>query len=102
MSDCRQTEIGAAIIKARAIDVVNDKTSGDIWYQLAVHKEAGEFSICFADGAFGVEGVFAFCSAEAPFVFAETRVVVGVDDSVPALRERDFAEGVAEAEAAKK
>ena len=80
--------------------MVNDKTSGDIWYQLAVHKEAGEFAICFTDGAFGVEGVFAFCFADMPIEFCEVVIIGGVNNGAKALCKRDSAKGIAIAQAA--
>jgi hypothetical protein len=49
-----------AVVEAIGIDVVNDEASRDIRYQLAVHKDAGEFTIRLANGTFGIEGVFAF------------------------------------------
>jgi hypothetical protein len=47
----------------------------------------------------GVEGISVFVGV--PFVLGEAGVVVGIDDGVLGLGEWDFAEGVAEAEAAK-
>ena len=100
MRDGGETEIGPAVVKARAINVVNDETGRDIFYELAVHKKTGEFSIGFADGALSVEGVLAFCFAHTPIVFCEAVIIGGVNDGEKALCKRNSAKGVAIAQAA--
>lgn len=66
---------------------------------LAVHKDARPpAGMGVASASFGVGGVFA--SGDAPFVFREVSVIIGVDDGEFALREGYAAEGIAVAEAA--
>jgi len=93
------SEVRFSVVEAVAVYVVDDEWGRD-GDELAVHKYARIAAVCFSDRAFCVGGVFAFCFAESPFVFCEARVVVGVNDGVSALGERDSSEGVAEAEAA--
>ena len=66
--------------------------------EVVMHKGAGVSAGGQADGAFGVEDVFTFCSAEAPFEFGEVVIIGGVDDCEFGLGEWDFAECAAEAE----
>ena len=80
--------------------MVDTVTGGDIWYKLAVHKEAGEFSIYFTNGTFGVEGAFAFCFADSPIVFCEVVIIFGVNNGEKALSKRDSVKGIAIAEPA--
>jgi len=66
--------------------VVDDVSIG--WEdEVVMHKGAGvsagsPLSRGFgqADGAFGVEDFFSFCTAEAPFEFGEGVIIGGVDD----------------------
>lgn len=77
--------------------MVNYVSFGDV-NELSVHKDPRVFFIGQSYGAFGIEYVFTFCFAETPFVFAEARVVIRVDDGEFALREWDFSKRIAEAE----
>lgn len=100
MGDSGQAEVGAAVVKARAINVVDDETGGDIFYELAVHKDAGEFTIRFANRTLGVEGVFTFCFAYTPIVVREGFIILGVNDGEKAPGQRYSPEGTAVAQAA--
>ena len=81
--------------------MVNDEIRGElILHDLAVHEDARVSAGGQADGAFGVEDVFSFCAAEAPFAGGKAVIIGGVDDCVFALGEGDAAEGAAEAEKA--
>ncbi len=80
--------------------MVDTVTEGDIFYNLAVHKEARKFMICFTNRAFGVEGAFAFCFADAPIVFCKVVIIGGVNNGEKALSKRDSAKGIAVAEPA--
>jgi len=99
LGDGGQAEVGPAVVQAGAVHVVDD-VSFRRPDELAVHEDARVFPVGQAHGAFGVEHVLAFRPAEAPLVLAQARVVGGIDDGELALRERDFPEGVPEAQTA--
>jgi len=109
---CGESEVCATVVEAVAVDVVDDSFFGcrisyivenariSNRHDLSVHKDTGEFSVLFSDGAFCVEGVFVFIFAGSPFEFCECGVVAWVNDCEISLCEGDFSECVAEAEAA--
>jgi hypothetical protein len=97
LCDGSEAEVGAAVVEAVAVDVVDDVSIGRE-DEVVMHKDAGVSAGGQADGAFGVEDVFSFCTAEAPFEGGEAVIIGGVDDCEFALCERDFSEWAAEAQ----
>ena len=85
-------EVGFTIVQAIAIDVVNQKGLRHA-EDLAVHPD-GELFFAVPDLALGVIGASAFGGV--PFIFSQAWVVIGVNDSIQALRQGDSPEGVAE------
>ena len=60
-----------------------------------MHEDARVSAAGQADGAFGVEHVFALRPAQTPFVPAQARIILRIDYGEAALGERDSAEVVA-------
>ena len=87
-------KVGFAIVQAIAIDMVDQEGLRHI-EDLAVHPD-GEFFFAVPDLSLGVVGASSFGGV--PFMFSQAWVVIGVNDSIQALRQGDSPEGVAEAQ----
>jgi len=90
-------EVGAAIVKAFAIDVVNEDVARD-FENLTVHGKLTAFTVFGHDRADGVE-VHTVADG-VPLVFGQIIIIIGVNDGEPALREGDAAEWIAVAQPA--
>lgn len=92
------SEVCPSVVEAVVIDVVDDH-SGRYFDDAAVHKvgEARFVGGAWA-GALGIPGAGGLMLDGVPFVPAQTRVVLGVDDCVLTSGEGYSAKGVAVAE----
>jgi len=87
-----RAKIGLSIVKAVAIDVIHEHI---VWYfkYLAVHVE---LAFCAVSGLYGTYSVVATAGPAGgiPFMLGQAPVIVGIDDCILALGQRDSAEGV--------
>ena len=78
-----QAQIRLSIVQPVMIDMVNDKTSGNVYYT-AVHVDSG-LSAFFTYGNFALCVTCAISFINVPLVPAEGLVIIGVDDGEFAL-----------------
>lgn len=91
----RGPQVGLAIVPSVLVDVIDEHAEGRRQH-LAVHRDRLRPPVAQAGGAGGV--IRPRPLADVPVVPGQTRVVVGIDDSVATLGQGDPAEGVAVAD----
>ena len=92
-----RAEIDLAIVKAVAVDVIYEHIVRYLKY-LPMHKDTALGAVFVFHITHSVVGTFTSASG-VPFILGQPAVIIGIDDGVFALCQRDSAEGVAVAQA---